>query len=37
MKRSLKGVQNINDKKSNYENILHKCQKKRNLEMCTVN
>ena len=37
MKRCLKGVQNINDKKSNYENILRKCQKNRKLEMCTVN
>ena len=37
MKRCLKGVQNINDKKSNYENILRKCQKNRKLEICTVN
>ena len=37
MKSCLKGVQNINDKKSNFENILRTCQKNRKLEMCTVN
>jgi len=32
----LQGVQIIDDKRSKYENILHECQKKRTLKMCTV-